>query len=1036
MQSIRMMEKKGLALFLLSLSSVAGFAQSQIRGNVKDSNGEPILGATIKVNGSKVATVTDLDGNFSVNAKPGSTITISYVGFETQTVTVKGTNLVPVVLKEDDRTLNDVVVIGYGVQKKSDLTGAVASVSGDAIKNLSTSDAGAALQGKVTGVQIINSGAPGAGAEIRVRGYGSNGNNAPLLIVDGLKVDNIQYLDPSLIQSVEVLKDAASAAIYGAEAGNGVVLITTRNGSNSGGSAHISYSLKAVNQSLGKKADLFDAPEYIAYHKYLGDITDALLESNNYHGQNTNWYKEVFNNSWSVEHNVTVEGGNNKGHILAALGILNDDGIVKGKKDVYKRFTAQLNADYKFFDWFNITSNTSVEKWSTKSLTNGYQSFLNSVVSIDPLTPAYITSLDDMPNNMRTKWESPDHGGVTTPPGFDEAHPVWYGTSKYIEEATANPLAMRDRQNASNKGINVRGTFAANLIPVKCLTITSRLGYQITQSNTHSYTGPFWLNTLSQSDQYSISAGTNTGLYYQWENFANFTKSFGKHNVNAMVGMSFTKNRTDNSGLSSADTKQILEGDAAPLFQYINFLNSNGKAKLKGSNLPTINTHLSYFGRLSYNYDQRYFFQFNIRRDAFDSSKLSKENRWGTFPSLSLGWAVSNEKFFRDAVSTDAVSFLKIRGSWGRNGNVSVLNNYQWASTISVGGYYNFTDDATTAATLSNFPNPKLTWETAEQYDLGLDARFLNDRLTLGFDWYRKTTKDQLIKVHLSPELGFADAYVNSGEILNTGIDLDLGWKDHIGDLKYSVSANVSTLKNEVKKMSPILPRYDEVGINGFNNKLNPSLETGHPMWYFRGFKYAGVDPETGGALYYDKDGQITNAPTDNDKQDLGCALPKVTYGITLNLEYKGFDFTVFGTGAAGNKIYNLMVSADRPLINGIGTYWKDSWKQKGDHSKYPDMKQVATDWTFFSSDAAIFSGAYFKFKQIQLGYTLPQRITRKFMVNALRFSVSLDDFFTITSYPGADPETSSLNSGVSRGFDNGNYPMSKKVVFGVNVTF
>ena len=288
MQSIRMMEKKGLALFLLSLSSVAGFAQSQIRGNVKDSNGEPILGATIKVNGSKVATVTDLDGNFSVNAKPGSTITISYVGFETQTVTVKGTNLVPVVLKEDDRTLNDVVVIGYGVQKKSDLTGAVASVSGDAIKNLSTSDAGAALQGKVTGVQIINSGAPGAGAEIRVRGYGSNGNNAPLLIVDGLKVDNIQYLDPSLIQSVEVLKDAASAAIYGAEAGNGVVLITTRNGSNSGGSAHISYSLKAVNQSLGKKADLFDAPEYIAYHKYLGDITDALLESNNYHGQNTN----------------------------------------------------------------------------------------------------------------------------------------------------------------------------------------------------------------------------------------------------------------------------------------------------------------------------------------------------------------------------------------------------------------------------------------------------------------------------------------------------------------------------------------------------------------------------------------------------------------------------------------------------------------------------------------------------------------------------------------------------------------------------
>lgn len=243
-------------------------------------------------------------------------------------------------------------------------------------------------------------------------------------------------------------------------------------------------------------------------------------------------------------------------------------------------------------------------------------------------------------------------------------------------------------------------------------------------------------------------------------------------------------------------------------------------------------------------------------------------------------------------------------------------------------------------------------------------------------------------------------------------------------------------MKNEVKKVNDLLPRYDEVGISGFNNKLTPSFEAGHPMWYFRGFKYAGVDSETGKALYYDKNGEITDSPKDDDKQDLGSAIPKFTYGITLNLEYKGFDFTVFGTGAAGNKIYNLMVSADRPRINGIDTYWKDSWKQAGDNAKYPDMKKVSTDWTFFSSDAAIFNGSYFKFKQIELGYTLPSSLTKKFLVSALRFSVSLDDFFTITSYPGADPETSSLNSGVSRGFDNGNYPTSKKIVFGVNVTF
>ena len=470
--------------------------------------------------------------------------------------------------------------------------------------------------------------------------------------------------------------------------------------------------------------------------------------------------------------------------------------------------------------------------------------------------------------------------------------------------------------------------------------------------------------------------------------------------------------------------------------QFIDFLNANGKSHLKANNQPGDATQLSYFGRLSYNYDERYFFQFNIRRDAFDSSKLSAHNRWGTFPSVSTGWAISNEKFFKNAVSPEAVSFLKLRASWGRNGNVNILSGYKYQSTIGFGGYYNFTNEATTGAAPTSLANPDLTWETAEQTDLGLDARFLNDRLTFGFDWYRKMTKDLLINIQPYPEIGFSTATVNSGKILNTGVDIDLGWKDHIGDLKYSVSTNFSTLKNEVKKVNDLLPRYSEIGINGFNNKLSPTFEAGHPMWYFRGFKYAGVDKETGKAPYYDKNGEITDAPKDDDKQDLGSAIPKFTYGITINLEYKGFDFTVFGTGAAGNKIYNLMVSADRPRINGIDTYWKDSWRQKGDNAKYPDMKVVSTDWTFFSSSAAIFNGSYFKFKQIELGYTLPSKLTRKALISSLRFSVSLDDFFTITSYPGADPETSSLNSGASRGFDNGNYPTSKKVVFGVNLTF
>ena len=1041
MWNFKSLQKPLVFLFLLCLFPLGAMAQSIVKGTVNDEAGEPIIGASVKVQGTKTGAVTDFNGNFSVEANANSTLVISYIGYTTATVKVNGRNNIVISLSEDSQTLSDVVVIGYGVQRKSDLTGAVASVKGDDIKNLSTTDAGAALQGKVTGVQIINSGSPGAGAEIRVRGYSSNsGNTGPLLIVDGLKVDNIQYLDPSLIESMEVLKDGASAAIYGAQAGNGVVLITTKTGSK--GTAKVSYTFKAANQSLGKKAELYNASQWIDFHKFVGDLTDAELEANNYHGTDTDWYDEVFGHSWSLQHNITVEGGNDKGHFLAGLGIVDNDGMVKGDKDVYKRFTGQVNADYKFYKWLSVSSNTSIEKWSRKSLPNGYNSFLNSVVSIDPLTPAYIYDMADAGVGVEDAWNSPNHGNLLLPPEYTEENPVWYGTSKYIVEATANPLGQRDRINNTSSGINVRGSLAANIMPFDFLTITSRLGYRITQSNGHSYDEPWYLSSMAKGENYSISANTNAGLYYQWENFANFNKSFGKHNVGAMAGMSFTKNHWDNTSVSSSSTDMILNGDHAPNFRYIDYLNDNGKANLSVGNAPGDATELSYMGRLSYSYDDRYYLQVNFRADAFDSSKLSKDNRWGYFPSLSAGWTISNEKFFKNAISTDAVSFLKLRGSWGRNGNVNILSGYKYNATISIGGYYFYTDlnstsnSMTTGGQPSGLANPDLTWETSEQLDFGIDARFLANRLSFGLDWYRKLTKDLLINIQPYPELGFNSATVNSGEVLNTGFDIELGWRDQIGDLKYGIMTNFSTLKNEVQKVNSLLPRYTETGISGFNNKLQPCFEAGHTIWYFRGFRYAGPDPETGQARYYDRNDEYTFAPEEEDKADLGAGIPKFTYGVTLNLEWKGIDFTVFGTGAYGNKIYNLMVSADRPRINGLNVYWLDSWKQPGDDAKYPNMQMTATDWTFFSSDACIFSGAYFKFKQIQLGYTLPAKLTKKALISQLRFYVSLDDYFTITSYPGADPETSSYNSGASRGFDNGNYPTSKKLVFGVNVAF
>jgi len=1024
-----------------STHEVAEVQQSKVvKGHVVDSEG-PLIGATVLVKGTKNSAVTDTNGNFTVTAKPDATIIISYVGYNTLEVSADA-NLSRLVMVEDTNTMDEVVVIGYGVQKKSDLTGAVASVKADDIKGLATTDAAAALQGKVSGVQIINSGAPGTGAEIRVRGFSSNsGNIGPLLIVDGLKVDNIQYLDPSLIESMEILKDASSAAIYGAQAGNGVVLITTKTGKSQGGKSSVSYEFKASRQSLGKKAELFDAPGFIEYHTYRGDLKEGDLEKvYNYDGTNTDWYDAVFEDSWALQHNITVQGGNDKGHLLTALNLVDNNGIVKGSQDVYKRITGQINADYKFFDWLSVSTNNSLEKWKTKGVTNGYGSVLNGVVAMDPLTPVTIPA--DAPESAfgLGQYAAVKEGKYVPV----DADGNYYGSSKLLAHSAGNPLWQINRRDQARSGLTLRGNIAANLTPLSGLVITSRLGYRLSQSNYHNYQKPFYINSMANDTKYTINAENNTGLYYQWENFANYNKTIGKHNIGAMIGMSFTKNHTDNLIASAEDTNPILSGDASN-FQYMSYVLSSVTKSV--TNSPNDATELSYFGRLSYSYDDRYFFQFNIRRDAFDSSKLKKDNRWGNFPSVSAGWTISNEKFFKDAVSQDLVSFLKLRASWGRNGNINILNNYPYTAPISLNSNWYQMDGNSGDVTLGSKPtglaNPELTWETSEQIDFGLDARFLNNRLSLGIDYYNKNTKDLLIKIAPLPEIGVSSSYANSGKVNNYGFDFELGWRDKVGDLRYSVTANFGTLHNEVKEVASVADRIspDEPALNGFNNRLSPLFEKGYPIWYMYGWKYAGVEKETGKALYYTKDGEITNAPTDDDKQYVGSAIPTFTYGITINLEYKGFDFTVFGTGVAGNDIYNVMVGGENWQVNSLTTFWENSTKSDANGKiislgKYPDMKLVGSDWTFFSSSAAVFNGSYFKFKQIQLGYTLPASITKKALINNARVYVSLDDYFTITSYPGADPETASMGSGFNRGFDNGQYPTSKKLTFGVNLTF
>lgn len=1018
-----------------------------IKGRViGDSDGEPLVGASIFEKGSTTnGVVADLNGNFTITVPNNATLVVSYIGFTTQQVKPLTNNLV-VKLREDAAVLSDIVVVGYGVQKKSDVTGAIASVKGEELKNLSTTDAAAALQGKMSGVQIINMGAPDEGAEIRVRGYSSNGENlSPLYIVDGLRVESIQYLDPSMIESIEVLKDGASAAIYGVDAGNGVVLITTKTGASNGGSAQITYSYKAAYQTLGKRAEIFDAPEYIEYQKYLGNIKDEAVKNNGYTGgKGTDWYDEVFEGSWLHQHSLTVQAGNQKGHFFTSLNIVNNNGILIGDKDTYKRFSGQINADYKIKDWLKVSTNNSIEKWDTRGVTRGYGSVLNSVVSIDPLTPAYYDDISQCApgmieaNNKYNAWVAGGREGTPEAPVIVAPNGKYYGTSKYVDEATGNPLAQLDRRDPRRGGFNVRGNVAVDITPIKELTFTSRLGYRIAHRNYHNYEVPYYLSSMAKNTNYTIESQARTSYYYSWENFANFSKTFGKHTVGAMAGMSFDKEHYD--PIENSSTGLDILNDYASNYQYITYL--KGTAVKTVSNTPDDDVRLAYFGRLSYSYDNKYYFQAIFRRDACDLSKLSKKARWGNFPSFSAGWTLSNEDFIKENISDDILSFLKVRASWGRNGNVKNLKKWQWTSVASKNaGFYqnnpNAADGDVWSSTKPNqLANENLKWETSEQIDLGLDTRFFNNRLSFTFDYFKKTTKDLILEVPRLAETGYIKGWGNAGNVVNSGLEFEVGWRDRIGDLKYDIKTNFSTLHNEVLEVASAGERIKYTGIDGFNSKLQSAFEAGHKLFYFYGYKYAGVDKETGKALYYDKAGQITSAPGDDDKQDIGCAIPTFTYGITINLEWKGFDFTLFGTGAAGNKIYNLMVSADRNKINGIDTYWKDSWRNPGDDAKYPDMKQVSTDWIFFSSDAAVFNGSFFKFKQIQLGYTFPVQLTSKAYVNNLRVYASLDDFFTITSYPGADPETASMNATYARGFDNGTYPTSRKVVFGASITF
>ena len=997
-----------IAVLAVPFAGSRAVAQTRnLTGTVVDKQGNPVIGAAVVVEGTTKGTSTGVDGSFSLDGvKENASLTVSFIGYKTLTTPPLGAKTsITITLEEDTQLLDDVVVIGYGVQRKIDVTGSITSIKEDVFQSRSVENAQQALQGKAPGVQVLSSSAaPGSSPSIRIRGFSSNNSGAsePLYVVDGLKVSDISYLDPSSIESMEILKDGASAAIYGVEAGNGVILITTKKGKK--GEGRIFYDFTYGITSLARKADLMNAEQYVAYQTAAGN-SQVLTP---WDGKtDTDWFDVLYGDNGSFQrHTAGIETANDNGSVYASLSYMDNDGMYYGDKDWMKRITFQLNGDYKIKKWLTFTTNNTIESSRYQKQTDGVGTGNQAInpYGMDPLLPAFYDK-DNLPAYM-TELIAQQGDDLFMKNGNGD-----YVAVPFAAKDATSPLTHYYSNTGNHKDFALRGTSSLILTPVKGLTVTSRVGYRLESTNYSFYGEPTYMAVSSRTNL-QLEGKTTMNRFYMWENFANYNRTFGKHAISAMVGMAY---QYEWSNYTSGSTNGLTND--ADNFHHLDYASADATKGVGGK--VGESSSISYFGRIGYTFDDRYNIMVNFRADAFDRSKLDKKARWGYFPSVSAGWTISNEPFMRD-IDPKSLSFLKLRASYGINGNIRTLSGFPYLSSMNVGEYYPMNGQLITTIYPSDvLANKDLKWETARQVDVGVDARFLNNRLTFGMDFYNKNTVDQLVILTPPLSTGTTSMAKNVGKVNNHGFEFELGWQDQAGEFSYGVNANLATINSEVKKLEG--PRILD-GIVAFDK--------GQPMWSYYGWKYLGVDKEDGSAIYYDKDENGTI--DDKDKVYLGSAIPDFTYGITLNAAYKGFDLTVFGSGSYGGE---LMLSAARntPAANKPSVLWTESWDVMGAKAKYPHPDPIGDK---YAGDSSMWlkSGSYFKIKQIQLGYTLPSSITKKIAISRLRVYVSLDNFFCISSYWGMDPEAVSATSAI--GMDYGDYPTPKTLTFGANLSF
>ena len=1046
------MKKSRLITMLLALMvSLTSWAQG-ISGTVVDDQGEAVIGASVVEKGNpQNGTITDFDGKFTIKVNQGATIVVSYIGYVTQEV--RATNNMRVVMKEDAQTLQDVVVIGYGVQKKSVVTASIAKVSAEDLEGTAPVRMDNALKGLAAGVNVTSSsGQPGAASRIRVRGIGSVNDSNPLYIVDGMPIEGgLDYINPSDIESIEVLKDAASGAIYGARAANGVILVTTKKGKM--GKVTVNYNFSQGWQTAWKHRDVLDATGYmVMQNEGLVNAGQAPRYADPYNvTTNTDWQDLLFNDNAPVQnHELTLSGASNRVNYYFSLGYYDQEGIVGGNygHSNYNRLTLRGNFNFNVFDvtkernWLNkldVQVNLSYARVKSAGVDVNSQwgNEIGSALALPPIISPYVTGQEAQ--------DQIDYYSSTYP---DEYVPMYGKNGQLLNipgagfNEMANPLMSFQLPVADNWSHKFVTNFSATL------GIWDGLKYRVSYATDMSFWGnqsyaiPYWISPAGKHRNYSsASMESDRGTVWQLENVLSYDKSFDKHTVNVVLGQS----AFENSGWTLGASRNNLKDYSKPWINAATGLAADGDRDGWGG--PGINhTMSSLFARVSYNYDERYMFQGTIRRDG--SSRFGTNNKYGTFPSVSLGWNVMNEKFMKS--TNDWLNNLKVRFSWGKNGNDNI-GDFRYTVLTQGGNNYGFGmaggEKEQTSSKASGLANPDLKWEESEQYDLGVDFGFLNNKITFTVDWFKKKTNGMLKDMNIPSYVGESKPIGNVGDMENTGIEFELGYKFNIADAKFQIKGNASYLKNKLVKLG------NAAGFDTYDNVSNlgniSRAEAGEPFPYFWGYKTDGIFQNWEEINAYTKDGKLIQPDArpgfvrfvdvnddgvidDSDRTKIGKGTPDWTFGATLNAAWRGFDFMMFWQGTAGNDIFDATRRLDLPAIN-LPSWFLGRWTGEGTSNKYPIYIQGdATNWQ--ASDLYIHDGSYLRLKNIELGYTIPESITSKVFISRLRLYVAAENLLTFTKYWGFDPEISS--AATSCGVDFGVYPQPRVLRVGANVTF